>query len=159
MTQVISLFWDGTWLWLWDFDHTSIIVWVMSITRVIVGQTCVLLMDLECNTWEWLWNGSLSWWWIQIIHISYWYITNHHGQLWDKKQYLVHTSSIMCGVLLSVNLQWSYKNETFHYLLYFVQKQVFLTIKHNNKLESTRCCHPHIKLNGGGPASISPAHH
>ncbi len=50
MTQVISLFWDGTWLWLWDFDHTSIIVWVMSITRVIVGQTCVLLMDLECNT-------------------------------------------------------------------------------------------------------------
>ncbi len=64
--KVISLSWDGTWFWLWDFDHTSIIVWVMSITRVIVGQTCVPVMDLECNTWEWLWNGSLSWWWIQI---------------------------------------------------------------------------------------------
>ncbi len=27
----------------------QLLVWVMSITRVIVGQTCVLVMDLECK--------------------------------------------------------------------------------------------------------------
>jgi hypothetical protein len=135
----------------------------MSITRVLVGQTCVPVMDLECNTWEWLWNGSLSWCWIQIIHqlLKYnqrsWWIM---GQIAKNSIMSTHhhPSCVVCCYLVLIS---SGAPRMKHFTICSILcKNSFLNHKTQQQTWIDKLLSPpnQIKLSGGGLVRISPAH-